>query len=163
MVRESEMIRNGGGLIDVTLCDGFLYCASVFSKSIAKATFSFPYVLEPAFGALYHLHEVRRRAGDVMPYTFLLVSSEESVRRGFFFNKTARFTPFSVTTERSRCQGGGGGGVVVCGVWPCGVWPGLRCMSRRLLHRRYDMRGGQGNAAWQCCEERRILRLLEMT
>ena len=32
------MIRNGGGLIDVTLCDGFLYCASVFSKSIAKTT-----------------------------------------------------------------------------------------------------------------------------
>ena len=48
------MIRNGGGLIDVTLCDGFLYCASVFSKSIAKATFSFPgYVLDPAIGALY--------------------------------------------------------------------------------------------------------------
>ena len=67
------MIRNGGGLIDVTLCDGFLYCASVFSKSIAKATFSFPYILDPAFGALYHVHEVRRRAGDVMPYTFLLV------------------------------------------------------------------------------------------
>ena len=39
-----------------------------------------------------------------MPYTFLLFSSEESVRRGSFFNKTARFTPFSVTTERSRCQ-----------------------------------------------------------
>ena len=58
------MIRNGGGLIDVTLCDGFFYCASVFSKSIAKATFSFPYVLDPAFGALYHVHDVRRRAGD---------------------------------------------------------------------------------------------------
>ena len=85
----------------------------MFSKSIAKATFSFPYVLDPAFGALYHVHEVRRRrAGDVMPYTFLLVGSEESVRRGSFFNKTARFTPSSVTTERSRCQG------VVCGVWP---------------------------------------------
>ena len=98
------MIRNGGGLIDVTLCDGFLYCASVFSKSIAKATFCFPYVLDPAFGALYHVYEVRRRAGDVMPYTFLLVSSEESVRRDSFFNKTARITPFSVTTERSRCH-----------------------------------------------------------
>ena len=57
------MIRNGGVLIDVTLCDSFLYCASVFSKSIAKATFSFPYVLDPAFGVLYHVHEVRRRAG----------------------------------------------------------------------------------------------------
>ena len=109
------MIRNGGGLIDVTLCDGFLYCASVFSKPIAKATFSFPYVLDPAFGALYHVHEVRRSAGDVMPYTFLLVSSEESVRRGSFFNKTARFTPFSVTTERSRCRGGGGGWSAVFG------------------------------------------------
>ena len=58
MAREIEMIRNGGGLIDVTLCDGFLYCASVFSKSIAKATFSFPYVLDPAFGALYHVHDI---------------------------------------------------------------------------------------------------------
>ena len=91
-----------------------------------------------------------------MPYTFLLVSSEESVRRGSFFNKTARFTPSSVTKERPRCQGGGGGGCV------------LRClaltsMSRRLLHRRYDMRGAEGNATWQRCEERRILRLLEMT
>ena len=57
MARESEMIRNGGGLIDVTLCDGFLYCTSVFSKSIAKETFSFPCVLDLAFG--------RRRAGDV--------------------------------------------------------------------------------------------------
>ena len=55
MAMESEMIRNGGGLIDVTLCDGFLYCASVFSKSIGKATLSFPYVLDPAFGALYHV------------------------------------------------------------------------------------------------------------
>ena len=53
------MIRNGGGLIDVMSCDGFLYCVSVFSKSIAKATFCFPYVLDPAFGALYHVHEVR--------------------------------------------------------------------------------------------------------
>ena len=150
------MIRNGGGLIDVTLCDGFIYCASVFSKSIAKATFSFPYVLDPAFGALYHVHEVRRRASDVMSYTFLLVSSEERARLGSFFNKTARFTPSFVTTERSRCQRGGGG------------VGGLRCfaltsMSRRVLHRRYDMRGGEGNAAWQRCEGRRILRLLEMT
>ena len=90
----------------------YLYCASVFCKSIAKATFSFPYVLDPAFGALYYVHEVGRRAGDVMPYTFLLVSSEESVRHGSFFNKTARFTPSSVRTERSRCQGGGGGSAV---------------------------------------------------
>ena len=43
------MIRNGGGLINVTLCDGFLYSTSVFSKSIAEATFSFPYVLDPGY------------------------------------------------------------------------------------------------------------------
>ena len=95
-------------------CDGLLYCTSVFSKSIAKVTFTFPYVLDPAFGALYHVHEVRRRAGDVMPYTFLLVSSEESVRHGSFFNKTARFTP-SVTTERSWSQRGWS---AAFGVWP---------------------------------------------
>ena len=115
MAGESEVIRNGSGLIDVTLCDGLLYCASVFSKSIAKATFSFPYVLDPAFDALYRVYEVRRRPGDVMPYTFLFCSSEESVRRGSFFKKTARFTPSSVTTERSRYQGGGG-------VWWSAVW-----------------------------------------
>ena len=49
----------------------------------------------------------------------------------------------------------GGGG----GLWCLA----LASMSRRLLHRWYDMRGGEGNAAWQRCEERRILRLLEMT
>ena len=58
-----------------------------------------------------------------------------------------------------RDPGAGGGG---------GRGGGLRCfaltsMSRRLLHRRYDMRGEEGNAARQRCEERRILRLLEMT
>ena len=108
------MIRNGGGLIDVTLCDGFLYCASVFSKSIAKATFSFPYVLDPAFGALYHVHEVRRRAGNVMPYTFSLVSSEESVRRGSFFNK--RHVLHLLLLQRK--YPGAKVGEVVCGVWP---------------------------------------------
>ena len=105
------MIRNGGGLIDVTLCDGFFYCASVFSKSIAKATFSFPYVLDPAFGALYHVHEVRRRAGDVMPYTFLLVSIEESVRRCSFFNETF----FRYNGKIPVPGWGGGGGSAVFG------------------------------------------------
>ena len=110
------MIRNGGGLIDVTLCDGFLYCASVFSfKSIAKATFSFPNVLDLAFGALYHVHEVRRRAGDVMPYTFLLVSSEESVRRGSFFNKTVTFYTFFCYNGKILVPGGGGGWSAVFG------------------------------------------------
>ena len=31
------MIRNGGGLIDVTLCDGFLYCGIKFN---ARKTYS---------------------------------------------------------------------------------------------------------------------------
>ena len=48
------------------------------------------------------VHEVRRRAGDVMPYTFLLVSSEESVRRGSFFNKRARFTPQAAQAHNAR-------------------------------------------------------------
>ena len=51
--------------------------------------------------------------------------------------------------------GGGGGGGMRC--------LALTSMSHRLLHRRYDMRGEERNAAWQRCEERRILRLLEMT
>ena len=118
MARESEVIRNGGRLIDVTLCDGYLYCASVFSKSIAKATFSFPYVLDPAFGALHHVYEVRRRAGDVMPYTFLLVSSEENVRRGSFFLNTKRHVLHLLLLQRKDPGAGGGGGGVVCGVWP---------------------------------------------
>ena len=44
---------------------------------------------------------------------------------------------------------------------------GLRCvaltrMPRRLLQRRYDMRGGEGNATLHRCEERRMFRLLKM-
>ena len=45
---------------------------------------------------------------------------------------------------------------------------GLRCvaltsMSRRSLNRRYDTRGGEGNAALHRCEERRMFRFLEMS
>ena len=44
----------------------------------------------------------------------------------------------------------------------------LRClaltsMSRRFSQRRYDMRGGEGNASKHRSEERRMLRLLEIT
>ena len=38
----------------------------------------------------------------------------------------------------------------------------LTRVSRRLLHRRYDMRGGEGKAALHRCEERRMFRLLKM-
>ena len=52
----------------------------------------------------------------------------------------------SVTTESSRCLGGGGGE-------GGGGGSGLRCltltsMSRRLLHRRNDMRAGSRR---ECC------------
>ena len=45
---------------------------------------------------------------------------------------------------------------------------GLRCvaltsMSRRLLNRWYDTRGGEGNAALHRCEERRMFRFLKMS
>ena len=36
-------------------------------------------------------------------------------------------------------------------------------MSRRFLQRQYDIRGGEENASRHRCEERRMLRLLEMT
>ena len=64
------------------------------------------------------------------------------------------FYTFLCSNGKIPVPGGGGGGGV----------GGLRClaltsMSRRLLHRWYDMRGGEGNAAWQRCEERRIKRI----
>ena len=49
-----------------------------------------------------------------MPYTFLLVSSEESVRRGSLFNKTARFTPCVVTDTDTTEIGGGLIDVTLC-------------------------------------------------
>ena len=55
-----------------------------------------------------------------------------------------------VATESSQC--------LSCGLWSVA----LTSMSRRLLHRRYDMRGGEGNAALQRCKERRMFRLLKM-
>ena len=58
--------------------------------------------------------EVRRRAGDVMPYTLWLVSSKERVRRGPLFNKTARFTPSVVTDTETTEIGGGLIDVTLC-------------------------------------------------
>ena len=55
--------------------------------------------------------------------------------------------------KNSWCeQGGGGGGGIRC--------LALASMSRRLLHRRYEMKGGEGNTGLHRCEERNMLRLL---
>ena len=52
------MIRNGGWLIIVLLCDGFFDSASVLTKSVAEMTLSLAYILNVAFVALYHLNEI---------------------------------------------------------------------------------------------------------
>ena len=59
--------------------------------------------------------------------------------------------PISVTTESSRSRGA------------CLRCLALTSMSRRFLQRRYDIRGREENASRHRCEERRMLRLLEMT
>ena len=47
------MIRNGGCLINVLLCDGFFDCTSALTKSVAEKMFSLAYILNVAFVALY--------------------------------------------------------------------------------------------------------------
>ena len=47
------MIGNSGGLINVMSLDGFLDCASVFTKSVAEMSFCFSYILHIAFGTLF--------------------------------------------------------------------------------------------------------------
>lgn len=59
--------------------------------------------------------------------------------------------PISVTTESSRSRGA------------CLRCLALTSMSCRLLQRRYDIRGREENASRHRCEERKMLRLLEMT
>ena len=86
----------------------------------------------------------------MMSYGSVSVCREKGVKCGSLRNKGTRFAPISVTTDSSRCLGGG-----------------LRCLaltsiSRRLLRRRNDMRGGEGNAPLHHCEERRMFELLKM-
>ena len=52
MSRKGEVIRNGGGVINGLLCDGFFDYASVFIKSVAEMAFSLAYILDVAFVAL---------------------------------------------------------------------------------------------------------------
>ena len=51
----------------------------MLTKSVAEMTFSLTYVLNVAFVALYHINEIRRRAGDVMSYRSLFVSVAKKV------------------------------------------------------------------------------------
>ena len=53
--------EHGGELINVTLCDGFFGCASVFSKSVAELSFSLSYLLYLVSGTLYHIHKMSKR------------------------------------------------------------------------------------------------------
>ena len=65
------MIGNSGGLISVVSLDGFLDCASVFTKSFAEMSFSFSYILHIAFGALYtcQLSRIMRESHACGPKT----------------------------------------------------------------------------------------------
>ena len=52
----------------------------MLTNSVAEMTFSgLAYVLNVAFVALYHINEIRRRAGDVMSYRSLFVSVAKKV------------------------------------------------------------------------------------
>ena len=112
----------------MSLYDVFFDCASVLTKAVAEMTFTLAYVLNVAFVALYHINEIRRRAGDVMSYTSLFVGREKIVRRGSRCYERRRFAPISVTTVSSRGRGGG-----------CLQCLALTIMSRRVLQRRYDI------------------------
>ena len=80
----------------------------------------------------------------MMSYGSAFVCREKGVKCGSLRNKGTRFAPISVTTESSRCLGG---------------WSAVFGLD---LHRRNDMRGGEGNATLHRCEERRMFKLLKM-
>ena len=86
-----------------------------------------------------------------MSYASLFVCREKSVRCGSLCNERTRLALISVTSESSRS----GGACLRC--------MALTSLSRRFLQRLYDKRGGEENASRHRCEERRMLRLLEMT
>ena len=123
----------------------------MFTKSVAEMTFSLAYILDVSFVALYHIDEIGSRAGDAMSCASLFVGREKSVRCGSLCNERTRLALISVTSESSRS----GGACLRC--------MALTSLSRRFLQRLYDKRGGEENASRHRCEERRMLRLLEMT
>ena len=90
------------------------------------------------------------------------------VRCGSLCNERTRLAPISVTTELKLpkpgwLSGGRRGERGEKGVDACLRCLALTSMSRRFLQQRYDIRGGEENAYRHRCEERRMLRLLEMT
>ena len=86
-----------------------------------------------------------------MSYLSLFICREKGVKRGSLRNETGHVLHLFLLQRKAP-------DVLGDGMW-CSA---LTSMSRRLLHRRYDMRGGEGNAALHRCEERRMLRLLKM-
>ena len=137
MGRKGKVIWNGGWLINVLLCHGFFDCASVLTKSVAEMTFSLAYVLNVAFVALYHMSETGKKAGR-----------EKKCKTWFpLWSKDTSCTSY-VTTESIRIQGA------------CLRCLALTSMPRRFLQRRYEEESTASRHRW---EERRMLRLLEMT
>ena len=60
--RKGKVICNGGGLVNVSLCDGFFRLRVCAEMAFSLAS----YVLNVAFVALCHINEIRTRANDVM-------------------------------------------------------------------------------------------------
>ena len=107
------------------------------SWSVAEMTFSLAYVLNVAFVALYHMSETGKKAGR-----------EKKCKTWFpLWSKDTSCTSY-VTTESIRIQGA------------CLRCLALTSMPRRFLQRRYEEESTASRHRW---EERRMLRLLEMT
>ena len=116
-------------------------------------------LVSPMYWTLRLLHciiinEMRRRAGQVISYASLFVGREKSVWCGSICNERKRLVPS--LWQRNAPEARGWGGAFL----PCLA---LTSMSCRVLQRRYDRRAGEENAFRHRREERRMLRLLEMT
>ena len=75
MGRKGKVIWNGGGLINVSLYEGFFDL--FLTKPVAEIMFSQGCALNVLFVAFYLINEIRGRAGDVMSYTSLFVGEKK--------------------------------------------------------------------------------------
>ena len=85
----------------MSLCDCFrrlCLCTMTFNLEYEFNVSFFLHAMSHV--ALYHISEIRRRAGDLMPYTSLFVGREISTRRDSLCNETTRFALISVTRSR---------------------------------------------------------------